>query len=399
MDVNPSQTIDREPGSPPVFLDHHSTTPVDHRVLQAMLPFFSEKFGNAASGNHTYGTEAADVVANARKQIANLLRADDREVIFTSGATEANNLAIKGVLSAAGRGAHCITTAAEHPAVLDPAKRLARNGFDVTILPVDESGRVSARQVAEAITPATVLASIIAANNEVGVLNPIAEIGRVCRQRGVLLHTDAVQAVPHLPLDVREWNVDLLSLSAHKMYGPKGVGALFVRRGSPRITIEPLIDGGGHERRLRSGTLPTPLIVGFGEAAELTGRLQPDESRRLQRLRDLLWNGLQQALGGLLLNGDLHDRLPNNLNVSFERVDGEALMTGLKHIAVSSGSACTSADPEPSHVLRAMGRTDQQTRASLRFGLGRSNTEADVALAIEEVARVVERLRDQRSNR
>jgi len=399
-------------GPSSVYLDHHATTPVDERVLEVMLPFFRERFGNPASINHGFGTEAAEAVETARNQVAALLQAEAREIIFTSGATEANNLAIKGVMQShgvrpdshgvrpdshgvrpVGLGGHLITAAAEHRAVLDPAKRLARAGFDVTILPVDEFGRVSPQQVAEAIQPATVLVSIMAANNEIGTLNPIAEIGRICRERNVLFHTDAVQAAAHLPLDVTAWNVDLLSLSAHKLYGPKGVGALFVRRGEPRIVVEPQIDGGGHERRLRSGTLPVPLIVGFGEACRLAEERCEDGTARLRMLRDRLWNELNTRLEGLHLNGHPEDRLPNNLNVSFEGVDGEALMTGLKWIAVSSGSACTSADPEPSHVLRAIGRNDQLTRASLRFGLGRPNTAADIDTAVKEVTQVVRRLR------
>jgi cysteine desulfurase len=401
----------------PIYLDHHSTTPVHPRVLAAMLPYFTEKFGNAASINHVYGTEAAEAVATARQQVAALIGGDEREIVFTSGATEANNLALKGVMQAAGANAHLITSAAEHRAVLDPARRLARSGVDVTILPVDEFGRVNATDVADALKPTTALVSLMAANNEVGSLNPIHDIGRLCRECGVLFHTDAVQSAGWLPVPFvvtgfsrsmdrqamfnsrpaeaghYERNVDLLSLSAHKIYGPKGVGALFVRRGSPRVAIEPLIDGGGHERRLRSGTLPVPLIVGFGEACRLMLEVREAESPRLRELRDRLWNGLRERLDGLHLNGHPTERLPHNLSVSFERVDGEALMTGLQRIAVSSGSACTSADPEPSHVLRAMGRDDQLTRASLRFGLGLSTKAGEIDVAIEEVTVVVRRLR------
>ncbi|MFQ5733511.1 MAG: cysteine desulfurase family protein [Planctomycetaceae bacterium] len=380
--------------SEPIFLDHHSTTPVDPRVLDAMLPFFSERFGNAASINHAYGTDAADAVARARAEVATLIGADEREIVFTSGATEADNLALKGVLRAAGGSAHLLTAAAEHPAVLDPAKRLRRWGFDVTILPVDEHGRVSPEQVTDALKPTTALVSLMWANNEVGTWNPIPEIATICRNRGIPFHTDAAQAAGWLPVDVAAAGVDLLSLSAHKIYGPKGVGALYVRRGGPRIPVEPLIDGGGHERRLRSGTLPVPLIVGFGEACRLVREQRDDDGRRVRALREELWAGLCE-LDGVHLNGHPADRLPNNLNVSFEGVDGEALMTGLTRIAVSSGSACTSADPEPSHVLRAMGRSDQLTRASLRFGLGRETTPGDVDTAIAEVTQVVRRLRQE----
>lgn len=357
-----------------------------------MLPYFTEKYGNAASVNHVYGTEAAEAVEHSRSQVAALINADPREIVFTSGATEANNLAVKGVLQAAGSGTGLITTAAEHRAVLDPAKRLSRSGFDVAILPVDEFGRVSVDQIAEQIGPATKLVSVIAANNEVGTLNPIAEIANLCRDRGVLFHTDAVQAAMYCPPDIRQTPIDLLSLSAHKLYGPKGVGALFVRRDGPRIPIEPLIDGGGHERRMRSGTLPVPLIVGFGAACEIAMQVRDSEINRLRTLRDRLWAGMSERLTGLQLNGHPDERLPHNLNFSVEGVDGEALMTGLKRIAVSSGSACTSADPEPSHVLRAIGRSDQLTRASLRIGLGRSTTEAEIDIAIDEVVEVVRRL-------
>lgn len=383
----------RERPARPVYLDHHATTPVDRRVLQAMLPFFSESFGNPASINHVYGTEAAEAVAAARRQIAAFLQAEEREIIFTSGATESNNLALKGVLQGAGSGAHLITAAAEHRAVLDPARLLARRGFDVTILPVDKFGRIAPAEVAKAIRPRTVLVSLMLANNEIGTLNPVAEIGRICRERNVLLHTDAVQAAAHLPLDVRSLSVDLLSLSAHKMYGPKGVGLLYVRREGRRIALQPLIDGGGHEQRLRSGTLPVPLIVGFAEACRLMAEERDGQSRRLRELRDRLWKRLSEQLEGISLNGHPEERLPNNLNVSFEGVDGEALMTGLKDIAVSSGSACTSADPEPSHVLRAIGRNDRLTRASLRFGLGRNNTADEIDFAAQVVIETVSRLR------
>ena len=379
----------------PVYLDHHATTPVDPRVLEAMLPFFGECYGNAASLNHAFGWEAAEAVKTARRQIADVLYVDARTLIFTSGATEANNLALKGVLHSAGSGKHLIVSAAEHRSVLDPAARLKRGGWEVTVLPEDEYGMVEPERVADAIQPNTVLVSVMLANNEVGTINPIAEIGRVCRERGVLLHTDAVQALGRVPVDLGSLPVDLASFSAHKLYGPKGVGALYVRRGEPRIHLEPLFDGGGHERHLRSGTLPVPLIVGFGAACEITGDALSEEHARIAALRDGLWEGLRRALDGVVLNGHPERRLPGNLNVSFERVDGEALMTGLKEIAVSSGSACTTADPEPSHVLRAMGRSDALTRASLRFGLGRFNTAEEVDLAVADVARVVSRLRSQ----
>lgn len=383
----------------PVYLDNHATTQVDPRVVDAMLPYFTEKFGNAASVNHLFGWEAAEAVEQARVQIAALLKTDPDTIVFTSGATEANNLAIKGVLRAAGAGSHFITSVAEHPSVLDPAHRLKRAGFDVTVLPVDEFGMVSPQSIANAIRPETKLVSVMMANNEVGTINPIAEIANICRERNVLFHTDAVQAAGRIPLDVELMSVDLLSLSAHKMYGPKGVGVLFVRRGSPRIVIEPLLDGGGHERHFRSGTLPVPLIVGFGEACRIAATEQMSEAETLATLRDRLWAGLCEKLDGLHLNGHPEQRLSGNLNISFENVDGEALMTGLKRIAVSSGSACTTTNPEPSHVLRAMGRSDQLTRASLRIGLGRFNTQSDVELAIEYIVDVAQRLRRARASR
>jgi cysteine desulfurase len=380
--------------SRPVYLDNHATTRVDPRVLEAMLPYFGEEHGNAASVNHRYGRRASEAVEAAREQVAHLAGVTAREIVFTSGATEANNLAIKGVLRAAGPGSHLIVDTAEHRSVLDPAARLKRGGFEVTVLPVDEHGMVDPGQVAAALQPNTALVSMMLANNEVGSINAIAQIGERCRARGVLLHTDAVQALGRIPVDLHAMHVDLASFSAHKLYGPKGVGALFVRRGPRRIAIEPLLDGGGHEQHLRSGTLPVPLIVGFGRACELAGELLPDEAPAIAALRDRLRNELRNRIEGVVLNGHPERRLPGNLNVSFSGVDGEALMTSLKRIAVSSGSACTTADPEPSHVLRAMGCSDALTRASLRFGLGRFNTLEDIEIAVTEVAETVARLRN-----
>jgi cysteine desulfurase len=377
----------------PIYLDDHATTRVDPRVLEVMLPFFTEQYGNAASISHAFGWEAADAVEEARGQVGRLLNVPAESLVFTSGATEANNLAIKGVLRAAGSGAHLVTNAAEHRSVLDPAAKLARSGFDVTVLPVDRFGLVDPEQVARAIGPKTVLVSIMAANNEVGTINPVADIGRICRERGVLFHCDAVQAVGKIPLDLSQWPVDLLSLTAHKLYGPKGIGALYVRRGAPRIRIEPLFDGGGHERRLRSGTLPVPLVVGLGKACDLAGGCLASESAAVATLRDRLWDRLSSEIDGVTRNGHPAACLPGNLNVSFTGVDGEALMTSLTAIAVSSGSACTSADPEPSHVLRAMGVSDNLARASLRFGLGRFTTTSDIDIAATTVIEAVQRLR------
>lgn len=377
----------------PIYMDNHATTRVDPRVVESMLPFFSAQYGNAASVNHSFGWEAADAVEAAREEVAGLLNTSAKAVVFTSGATEANNLALKGVLRAGRENGHLITNAAEHRAVLDPAKYLKKRGYEVTVLPVDEHGMVDPQQLAEAIRPETVLVSVMAANNEVGTLNPIAEIGRLCREKEVLFHTDAVQAAGRIPVDLDELPIDLLSLSAHKIYGPKGVGALYVRRGRPRIPVEPLIHGGGHEHGLRSGTLPVPLIVGFGTACRLAREDLSDEAARIGDLRDRLWDGLQRELDELHLNGHPTERLPGNLNISFGSVDGEALMMSVKDVAVSSGSACTTADPEPSHVLRAMGRSEELTKASLRFGLGRFNTAEEVETAVSAVSAAVKRLR------
>lgn len=377
----------------PVYLDCHSTTPVDPRVATAMWPYFVERFGNASSLNHAYGHEAAEAVALAREQVGRLIGAPPEAIVFTSGATEANNLAIKGVLRAGRAGGHLVTTAAEHRAVLDPARRLQRSGFNVTILPVDPTGKVDPAQVAAAIQPATALVSVMAANNEVGTLSQMAEIGAICQQRGVMLHCDATQAVGRIPVDVRAWKVDLLSLSAHKLYGPKGVGALFVRQGEPRVRLEPLQDGGGHEQRLRSGTLAVPLIVGLGLACELAGSELPAESVRIGQLRDRLWTGLAERIAGLIRNGDPAYCLAGNLHVTIPDVDGDVLLNAFTDVAVSSGSACTTAEPEPSHVLRAMGLNDRRARSSLRFGVGRMTTGDEIEFAIEYSADTVARLR------
>ena len=387
-----------------IYLDNHATTRVAPEVLAAMLPYFSEEYGNAASVNHAFGWRAAEAVERARGQVARLLNCPADWIVFTSGATEANNLAIKGLRrmgtlarpsgEGTGKSAHppnFVTNAAEHPSVLDVGKRLRRQGVDVTILAVDRWARVDPQHVADAIKPGTALVSVMFANNEVGTINPIAEIGSICRERGVLLHCDAVQAVGKIPVDLQQLPVNLLSLSAHKFHGPKGVGALVVRRDGPRVPLEPLFDGGGHEQHLRSGTLPVPLIVGFGAACELA---DDAVSHQVAALRDRLWRGLQAELEGLSLNGPpLGERLPNNLNFSVAAIDGEALMSGLKEIAVSSGSACSTAEPEPSHVLRAMGVPEALSRASLRFGLSRYTTEAEIDVAVAEVVRVVTKLR------
>ncbi len=375
-----------------IYLDHHATTPCDPRVLEAMWPWYAEHVGNASSTSHAFGREARDAVENARQQIADIIRCDPEEIVFTSGATESNNLAIKGSLSGKGQKRHLIVNAAEHRAVLDPARRLKREGVDVTILPVDEYGRVDPQVVAEAIHPETALVSVMAANNEVGTLNPLDEIGGICREHGVLLHSDAAQAVGKVPLDLSQLPVDLMSFTAHKLYGPQGVGALFVRRRQPATRLTCQIDGGGHERRMRSGTLPVPLIVGFGEACRLAIAEMEDESARLRDLRERLRLAIASALEGVTLNGHPEKRLPGNLHLSFAGVDGDALMMNLDGLAVSSGSACTTADPEPSHVLRAMGVSEVMSLASLRFGLGRSTTADEIDRAAAVVVTAVRRL-------
>ena len=378
----------------PIYLDNHATTRTDPRVLDAMLPYFTEHYGNAASRTHSFGWKAEEAVELARSQVAALIGAEAKEIIFTSGATESDNLAIKGAARMQRRqGNHIVTVQTEHHAVLDPCRRLQSEGFDVTFLPVDRFGRVTQDQVADALTPRTILVSVMLANNEVGTLQPVAEIGKLCKERGVLLHTDATQAAGKVPIDVETLHADLISLSAHKMYGPKGVGALYVRRRSPHVRLEPLFDGGGHERGMRSGTLPVPNIVGFGAACGLAADALAAEPRHVRSLRDRLHEGLLANIPDITLNGHPDLRLPNNLNLSFPGVRGDALLMALKTIAVSSGSACTSASVEPSYVLRALGVPDDLAHSSIRFGLGRFNTEEEIDYTIEEVTRVVRHLR------
>ena len=372
-----------------IYLDHHATTPVDARVLEAMLPYFTEKFGNAASKQHRFGWEANDAVERARKQVAALIGASSKEIVFTSGATEANNLAIKGMAKARrGERDHLVTVATEHKAVLDPIVRLEREAWRVTVLPVSPSGLIDLPALAAAVTERTALVSVMAANNEIGVLQPIAEAAAIAHAKGAWFHSDAVQAVGRVPFDVQASDVDFASLTAHKIYGPKGVGALYVRK---RIVIAAEIDGGGHERGLRSGTLNVPGIVGFGRAAEIARAELPAEANRLRRLRDRLLDGLRAKTDGMRVNGTIDERLPGNLNVSFDGIDGEALLVSLDDVAVSSGAACTQA--EPSHVLVALGLSRDQALASLRFGLGRSTTSDEIEYAVTKIATVVERLR------
>ncbi|HAA52863.1 MAG TPA: IscS subfamily cysteine desulfurase [Planctomycetaceae bacterium] len=378
---------------PPRYLDNHATTRTDPRVVEAMLPFFSERFGNAASIGHSFGEDAARAVETARHEVASLVGARPEEVIFTSGATEANNLALKGLLSTSGNRRHLVVSDVEHPSVLDPVARLARTGCRVTRVGCDTTGQVDPAEVAAAIEPDTALVSVMWANNEVGTINPVAEIADRCVDAGVVFHTDAVQAVGRIPVNCRNVTAGLLSLSAHKIYGPKGIGALVVRRGSQRIRLLPQIEGGGHEAHLRSGTLPVPLIVGFGTACRLAADALESESVRLAGLAKTLAAGIGERLEGVHINGHPDDRLPGNMNLGFEGVDGDALQAGLKRIAVSSGSACTTADPGTSHVLAAMGVPETLSRASLRFGLGRFNTEDDILAAIDEIVETVERLR------
>ena len=379
----------------PIYMDYHATTPMDPRVFQAMAPYFTEYFGNAASRNHAFGWKAEEAVETARKQIAGLIGANPKEIIFTSGATESDNLAIKGVAEMySEKGNHIITAATEHKAVLDTCKHLEKRGFRVTYLPVKSDGLVDLDMLREAITEKTILISIMYANNETGVIQPLAEIGKIARERGVLVHSDAVQAIGKIPVDVNKDSLDLASITAHKMYGPKGVGALYVRRKNPRVQVTAQMDGGGHERGMRSGTLNVPGIVGFGAAAEICRREMPEESARLRRLRDKLKDRLLSELDEVYINGSMEHRLPHNLNMSFAYVEGESLLMGINDIAVSSGSACTSATLEPSYVLKALGAGDDLAHSSIRFGLGRFNTEEEVDYVAEKVISVVRKLRE-----
>ena len=382
----------------PVYLDYHATTPVDSKVLDAMLPYFTEHFGNAASKQHAFGWAAQEAVERARRQVATLLNASASEIVFTSGASESNNLAIKGVACALrDRGRHVVTVSTEHKSVLDSCSRLERDGWTVSRVPVDGDGFIDLEALRHALTDGTTIVSVMAANNEIGVLQPLAEIAAIVHERGAVLHTDAAQAVGKVPLDLATLGVDLLSLTAHKCYGPKGTGALYVRRQRPKVPIECQIDGGGHENGLRSGTLNVPGIVGLGACAEVAGSVLPDESRRLAGLRDRLLTGLRSGLDGVRVNGSLARRLPHNLHVSFEGIEGEALLMALGDLAVSTGSACSSGSQAPSHVLQAIGAVGPGAGASIRFGLGRWTTDAEIDFAIERVTTVVRSLRQRQA--
>ena len=379
----------------PIYLDHNATTPVDQRVFDVMAPYFTEHYGNAASRNHPFGWAAEAGVENARRQISALIGAAPKDLVMTSGATESDNLAIKGVAEMyRDKGNHIITCVSEHKAVIDPCKRLAEDGFEITWLTPDKFGRVTAQQVADAITDKTILISIMAANNEVGTINPVAEIGAVARDKGVFFHTDATQAVGKIPINVDEMKIDLLSMSAHKLYGPKGVGALYVRRRNPRVRLRCQMDGGGHERGMRSGTMNVPGIVGLGEACSLAGAEMEEDNQRIGALRDRLEAGVNADLEYVTLNGDPDHRLAGTANLSFAYVEGEALMMKMKNIAVSSGSACTSASLEPSYVLRSMGVTDELAHSSIRFSLGRHTNAEEIDYVIAQTIKAVKDLRE-----
>jgi len=379
----------------PIYMDYHATTPVDPRVLDVMMPYFTTKFGNAASRNHPFGWEAEEAVEAARKQVADLIGANAKELIFTSGATESNNLAIKGVAEMyREKGNHIITCVTEHKAVVDTCKKLEKQGLRVTYLPVQKDGRISLDELRAAITDKTILITIMTANNEIGVIQPIAEIGAIAKEKGILFHTDGVQAVGKVPFDVTAMKTDLVSLSGHKIYGPKGVGALYVRRRNPRVLLAEQISGGGHERGMRSGTLNVPGIVGLGKAAELCRLEMQKDTERLGKLRDRLNAELHKNLDEIYINGSMEHRLPHNLNISFAYVEGESLLMGINDVAVSSGSACTSASLEPSYVLKALGAGDDLAHSSIRFGLGRWTTDEEVDYVIDKLTKVVRRLRE-----
>ncbi len=378
----------------PIYLDCNATTPLDERVLETMLPYFTEHFGNPASITHQYGWEAEAAVKKAREILATAINATPEEIIFTSGATEANNLAIKGIAEAYfDKGKHIITVATEHNAVLDPCTYLQNLGFEVTYLPVNTDGIIDLISLETALRDDTILVSVMAANNEIGVLQPLAKIGEMCKENSIIFHTDAAQAIGKIPLDVQEMNIDLMSLTAHKIYGPKGIGAIYVRRRHPRVKLAPQIHGGGHERGMRSGTLCTPQIVGFGKAVEVALAEMESEAKKLTSLRQRLWEKLQ-TLENIFLNGHPTERLPGNLNISVEGVDGQALLLGLQSVmAVSSGSACTSAKVAPSHVLQALGRSEKLAYASVRFGIGRFNTVEEIDIVAEQAIATIKSLR------
>ncbi|MEH1818933.1 MAG: aminotransferase class V-fold PLP-dependent enzyme [Nostoc sp.] len=389
----------------PIYLDGHATTPIDERVLAAMLPYFTEKFGNPASISHVYGWEAEAAVKQTREILAAAINATPEEIVFTSGATEANNLAIKGVAETYfKKGQHIITVATEHSAVIDPCNYLKSLGFEITILPVKKDGLIDLTELKKALRPETILVSVMAANNEIGVLQPLAEIGEICRDglggaggdRNIIFHTDAAQAIGKIPLDVQAMKIDLMSLTAHKVYGPKGIGALYVRRRNPRVQLAPQQHGGGHERGMRSGTLYTPQIVGFGKAVEIALAEQATENQRLTQLRQRLWEQMKQV-EGIHLNGHPQERLAGNLNISVEGVDGSALLLGLQPVmAISSGSACSSANTAPSHVLTALGHPQQLAYASVRFGIGRFNTEEEIDIVAKHAIATIQSLQNKR---
>ena len=379
----------------PIYMDNHATTQMDPRVLEEMLPYFTDKFGNAASRNHSFGWVAEEGVEQARAQIAKLVGATAKEIIFTSGATESDNLAIKGAAEMyREKGNHIITAVTEHKAVLDTCKRLEKYGYRVTYLPVQKDGLIDLEDLKRAMDEKTILVTIMFANNEIGVLQPVAEIGKLCHERGVIFHTDATQAVGKVPIDVNKMNIDLMSISAHKMYGPKGVGALYVRRKNPRVQLSALIDGGGHERGMRSGTLNVPGIVGLGKACAIATEEMAQEACKLAGLRNRLQDRIMSRLDEVYVNGNMEHHLPGNLNISFAYVEGESLLMGINDIAVSSGSACTSATLEPSYVLKALGTGDDLAHSSIRFGIGRFNTEAEIDYVADRVVETVSRLRE-----
>jgi cysteine desulfurase len=379
----------------PIYMDNHATTPVDPRVVEAMLPYFTEKFGNAASRNHEFGWKAEEAVETARGQIAKLINATPKEIVFTSGATESTNLAIKGVAEMyREKGNHIITQVTEHKATLDTCKRLEKHGYEVTYLPVEKDGRINLDELRRAITPKTILISIMYANNEIGVVQPVEEIGKIAKEKGIFFHCDGVQAVGKIPVDVQKDGIDLLSISAHKIYGPKGVGALYVRRKNPRVQLSAIIDGGGHERGMRSGTLNVTGIVGLGKACELCMNEMQAETVKLRGFRDRLTKSIMSRLDETFINGSMEHRLPHSINISFAYVEGESLLMGINDIAVSSGSACTSATLEPSYVLKALGVGEDLAHTSIRFGIGRFNTQEEVDYVADRVVETVTRLRE-----